>query len=452
MRRTVLFTATATVLATVTALVTPAGAVTAHVRSTPASWTPSIATSGTDGTVELVRQLVPCGNLMYAVGRFTKIKQGSTVYTRNNVFSFNASTGAMTSWNPNVTGTVVDSIALSSTCSTAYLGGAFSAVGGTTARNIAAVSTSTGAVVSGFARSASAEVNTLLMAGSHLLAGGYFTSVNGSTKRYLVSLDPTTGKDDGYVNIPISGTYQYTDQGGHPSSSNPTRVFGLELSPSRTKVLATGVFTSVGGKHRQQIFMLDLGATSATVSNWYSSEFNQYCATAIPFYVRAAGWSPDGSKVYVADTGFKPATGTGYKSSDPRAGLCDAVAAFSSSAVSTLGHLWINYAGCDSLYSVAADAGTVYAGGHERWANNPHGCDYAGAGAVAAPGMGGFSPTTGTLTFNPTRDRGDGADDMVVTSAGLWIASDNDFGANACGKTASGSPATGHAGICFLPY
>jgi hypothetical protein len=66
--------------------------------------------------------------------------------------------------------------------------------------------------------------------------------------------------------------------------------------------------------------------------------------------------------------------------------------------------------------------------------------------------MGGLSPTTGSLTFNPTRDRGQGADDMRVTSAGLWIASDNAFGANACGKTTSGAPARGHAGICFLPY
>ena len=39
--------------------------------------------------------------------------------------------------------------------------------------------------------------------------------------------------------------------------------------------------------------------------------------------------------------------------------------------------------------------------------------------------MEGLSPATGLLTFNPTRARGQGADDMLVTSAGLWIASDN---------------------------
>ena len=35
---------------------------------------------------------------------------------------------------------------------------------------------------------------------------------------------------------------------------------------------------------------------------------------------------------------------------------------------------------------------------------------------------------------------------MLVTSAGLWIASDNDNGSTQCGGVGA------HAGICFLPY
>ncbi len=106
----------------------------------------------------------------------------------------------------------------------------------------------------------------------------------------------------------------------------------------------------------------------------------------------------------------------------------------------------MNYTGCDSLYSAAADASTAYFGGHERWSSNPDDCDQAGPGAIAAPGMEGLSPATGALTFNPTRARGLGADDMLITSAGLWIASDNlDGGVQCAGKS-------GHSGICFLPY
>jgi len=111
----------------------------------------------------------------------------------------------------------------------------------------------------------------------------------------------------------------------------------------------------------------------------------------------------------------------------------------------------VNYAGCDSLYSAAADRSTIYVGGHERWADNPRGCDEAGPGAIPAPGLGGFTPGGSLLRRahgtkgRYSRDRGRGADDMRRTSAGQWIASDNFAGFGSCGGV------SGHAGICFLP-
>jgi hypothetical protein len=441
----------AVAVASAVAFAAPAGAVAGGPPSTIAApWAPHLLTDP-NGT-EYVRQLVPCGNMMYAVGTFTQVKRWSTVYTRTNAFSFNATTGVISSWDPEVTGDVVNSIALSPDCSTAYLGGKFTAIGSTSVKNIAAVSTTTGQVLSTFAHSASGQVAALLMTGGHLLVGGFFTGINGSARSYLASLNPSTGRDDGYVNLAISGTYQYTDASGTSTGTNPTRVWNFSLSPNGTRLLAMGDFTSVGGQHRQQIFMLDLGATSATVDPWYSAEFDQYCMPNTPFWLQDASWSPDGSTVYIAATGWKPATGPAFYKSNPRAGLCDSAAAFPSTSSSTLSHLWVNYTGCDSLYATAADASTVYVAGHERYANNPLGCDYAGQGAVNAPGLGGLSPASGSATWAPGRDRGEGADDLVVTSAGLWIASDNAYGSNVCGTTADGSPGYGHAGICFLPY
>src|SRR5213078_3100874 len=91
-----------------------------------------------------------------------------------------------------------------------YLGGQFTSVGGTAVHNIAAVSTSTGAVVTAFAHSASGQVETLLRVGSHVLTGGYFTSINGSSANpYFTSLNTTTGKDDGFLHLAISGNYQF---------------------------------------------------------------------------------------------------------------------------------------------------------------------------------------------------------------------------------------------------
>src|SRR5262249_5143757 len=170
---------------------------------------------------------------------------------------------------------------------------------------------------------------------------------------------------------------------------------------------------------------------------------SRHCATSEPFYVQAASWSPDDSAVYLATTGFHPpGQHIGHY---PWTGLCDVAAAFPA-AQASVSHLWINYTGCDSMYSTAADESTAYFGGHERWSENASGCDNAGPGAISAPGMEGLSPSTGALTFNPTRARGLGADDMLVTSAGLWIASDNQNNASQCGGV------YGHAGICLLPY
>jgi len=435
------------------------------VSATAATWTPSLATSGTDGSVEQIRQVAQCGGTMYAVGRFSSIKQGSATYVRNNAFSFSATTGALTGWNPSVNGQV-NSIALSADCSTAYLGGSFTSVNRTGVQNLAAIGTVSGSSVkTTFASNANSRVNTLVRSGSRLLVGGNFTSINGSTKKYFVSLNSTTGKDDGYVNLNISGHYVYTDDGGQLSKGNNTNVYNTELSPSGSKLLAMGVFTSVGGQARRQIFMLNLGAMSATVDPWYSPEFNQNCHIVEPFYLQAASWAPDMSKVYVATTGYKPANGTGYSTYGPRGGLCDAAAAFPSGPSSTQKHLWINYTGCDSLYSTAADSSAVYVGGHQRWLGSPVQCDGNRNGSkVVSPGLGGIDPIGGGVILAPnqpligdrvgkySRGRGLGADDMLISAAGLWIASDNAQNSDSCGKTSTGAAAHGYAGLCFLPY
>jgi hypothetical protein len=422
------------------------------VSPAPVNGTPTLVDTG---TTEQIRQLVQCGSTMYAVGTFTQIKWNGTVYNRNNAFSFSAAKPfTVNSWDPNINGTV-DTVAFNGTnCATAYLGGHFTAVGGAAAKNIAAVNTTTGALVAGFKENASGEVNTLVVANGHLLAGGAFKGINGSTADpYFASLSPATGQDDGFAHLNISGHYVYPGV-----QTNPTKVYNQQVSHGGTLDLVEGDFTSVGGKARQQIFMLSLGGAAATVTGWSSPEWDgskgnlpggyaYQCSVKESFYIRAAAWSPDDSTVYTAATGFEP---WNWSTGNPRTGLCDSVAAFPATQAEVL-HKWINYTGCDSLYSAAADTSTVYVGGHERWGDNPDGCNHQGPGALPAPGMGGFNPSSGALITNSSgtaglysRSRGRGADDLLVTSAGLWIASDNFGGNTSCG----GVP--GFAGICFL--
>ncbi len=444
------------VAVSVAGLAGPSMAATGPVSPTPASQTPALYPNG---SLEQVRQLAQCGGTMYAVGSFTSIKRNSTIYTRNNIFSFSATSPfQVTSWDPNVNG-VVDSIAFNGTdCSHAYIGGKFTTVGAATVKNIAEIDTSTGAVVSGFGHSASGRVETLLGVAGHILAGGYYKTINGSTANpYMTSLNATTGKDDGFIHLNISGSYNYCNSSGRCTGTNPTRVYNQQLSHSGTLDLVEGDFTSVGGLQREQIFMLDLSGSTAAVTGWTSPEFDgsqpqstslYQCWFSEPFYLQAASWSPDDSAIYVATTGFHP---WNLSTSVPRSGLCDAAAAFPATQAS-VHHTWINYTGCDSLFSTAADNGAAYFGGHERWSENPNGCDFQGPGAVVDPGMEGLTPSSGALLLNAggtalyTRGRGEGADDMEITSAGLWIASDNAQSTDSCGGV------HGHSGICFLPY
>jgi hypothetical protein len=409
------------------------------VSASPASGTPYLAISKTQQTV---KELVQCGGTMYAVGRLWKVYQNGTAYSRDNVFSFSATAPyTMTGWDPQVNGEV-NSITFTNGhgCGTAYLGGSFTAIDGKNATNIAAISTANGAgtLLSSFGRDANGVVDTLVAYKDHLLTGGRFTRTNGYSRYYLESLSPSTGQVDSFLNLHVEGNV----------IGNPRQVYNQQLSHGGTLDLVEGNFTSVGGQHRQQILMLNLAGSTAQVTGWTSPEFNSRCWEGEAYYVRSAAWSPSDSTVYVADTGNHPLDWT--KGTFPLTGLCDAAASFPATQTSVNDN-WIEYTGCDSYYSVAADDGAVYVAGHPRWADNPNGCNNAGPGAFTDHGLQGLNLATGKVLSTPKgkpvydMSRANG-DHMLITSAGLWIASTNRFGSNECDGV------TDHSGICLLPY
>jgi hypothetical protein len=407
------------VAAAVAAFSAVSAASAATVQSAAASYTPYLASA--DSTV---RQIAQCGSTMYAVGTFTSIgAPGKANVTRNNVFSFSATTGAVSSWNPNVNGTV-NSIAFNAGCTSAYLGGSFSSVHGTSVSNLVEVSTSTGAVVTTFKPQPNKVVYTLLLHGTHLLVGGAFKTIGGVSRASMASLNATTGAVDSYVNLGITGTI----------GTGTQRVYKFSVNHAGTQLIVMGSFLQVAGQARQQTFLLDLGATSTTLDAWYSPMFNLACISRLPYYVQAATWSPDDTRMYYATTGREGVSP-----------LCDTVSAWNATADSNQSPLWINPTACDSLFSIAADDSNVYVGGHQRWMSNFGVCESFNPGAISRTGIADVSPVDGSVTsWNPTRARGHGADDMLLTSAGLWVASDNFFAANDCAGTY-------HPGICFFP-
>ena len=61
------------------------------------------------------------------------------------------------------------------------------------------------------------------------------------------------------------------------------------------------------------------------------------------------------------------------------------------------------------------------------------------------PGLSEVNATNGLYQPGPNRGRGLGAKDLLRTSAGLWIASDNQANTSSCAGV------NNRRGICFLP-
>ncbi len=445
------------------ALALTGGLAHANVASTPPA-TPQIggsATSGTDGTIEVARQITQCGDVMYVGGSFTQVRNpnSTTPVGRNNVFAFRATAPhtIYASWNPNVNGQV-DTVACAPD-GDVYLGGQFTTVGGVAVRNLAkvtpATNNGTGANQAAFTlhpagRVAHVEVVQPAPGELHLLVGGFAAP-------YLRSVNPLTGANDNYLpsNINITGTYQIPDVAPHT-----TRIYNMTVYPAPYQagsttvtpaVLLTGVFTSVGGQRHEQVFRLNTPPGLAAVSGWSPSELYEHCFRRQPFYAQDAAWSSDGSRIFVVTTGYRLNSETLLPSAQRpqvRTGPCDAAIAYqANNQVEFGGHTWINYTGCDSLYSVAADASTVFIGGHQRWIDNGDECDRNNtAPGRSQPGLGEVSTGTGLSQPGPSRGRGLGAADLLRTTAGLWVASDNQANTAGCG-TVNG----GRMGICFLP-
>jgi PKD repeat protein len=407
-------------------------------NAVPFAKTPNIG----NGAVEAIVQV---GTRMVVGGTFTTVTPTAgagtgTAFTRNYLLAFNASTGELdTGFAPAVNGEV-DSIAPTADGTGVYVGGVFTVAGGRTTR-LALFNVSTGALVTTFNPSVNGPVKDMALTGGHLLVAGTFTSVGGQAHGGLVSLNPTTGGVESYVNINLTGNHNY----GRVAGAAQARVgaTSIAVNPAGTRAIVDGNFITAtdGGTaySRDQIVSINLGSAAATIdSGWNTNAYIYACYSgAYDSYVRDIGWSPDGSYFVVVTTG-------GYYGNSFQA--CDAAARFDAASTGpTVTPSWVTFTGTDSLYSVAVTTSAIYIGGHQRWLNNPYGQDSPAAGAVPRPGLAALDPANGVpLSWNPGRNtRGHGAEAVYATSSGIWVGSDTDYIGNYYYK---------HQKIAFFPF
>jgi len=402
MRRRLL--AAAVIVAAAVAGAPPAGADLAQptiVSANPVDWTPHVL----DGTVWTMAVV---GDTMVVGGAFTKVTDSSrrTTYARRNIFAFDLNTGAIRPFAPDVDGAVY---ALSAGAGdTVYAGGAFKTVNGSSQRGLARLSL-TGQRVSGFSAKINwGDVRALQTEGNFLYAGGTFSAINGVNRAAIARMNASTGAVDTGFDARLTA----------PGLSR-TRVEHFDISPDGSKLVAIGALLKSGGYDRAQIAMFDVSGPTAALTSWYTDAYKPECMKGFDTYLRQVKFSPDGSYFVVAATG---------RASSPDR-LCDSAARFETGGSGRHNPTWVQRTGGDSLYAVAVTGTAVYLGGHQRFFDNPYGTDAKGPGpgAVARPGIGAVSPTTGrALSWNPTRARGVGVRTFVVTPHGLFVGSDTD--------------------------
>ena len=368
----------------------------AVVTENPANVTPNVIDDAVVAHTA-IHAFAQVGDTMYAGGTFRSVAragQTTRAYTRYNIMSFNASTGAMTSFAPNINGPVW---AIQSSGSSLYVAGAFTHVNGVARRGVVKLNPTTGAVDRAFnAGLRRGNVNDMHISGRRLVIGGSFPKV-------LMALNLTKGANTGYIDIPITGTLA--------KNAGATDVYRFSIDPAGSRLVAIGNFTTVSGRARSRAFMLNLGRTSASLNRWYYEHLKNPCRSdRMPAYLRGVDFSPNGRYFVLVSTGFIPRAGGENRD------ICDAAAKFSTTIKRPARPVWINYTNGDTLHSVVVTGAAVYVQGHMRWLDN---------GAVAREGIGAIGPTSGrALRWNPGKTRAVGGKVLYATSAGLWVGSD----------------------------
>ena len=349
---------------------------------------------------------------VYVGGTFSTVYEplSGTDYTRHNLYAYDETTELVTSFAPSFDGEVWG-LAHSPDGHYLYAVGDFTTVNGVARRGLAQFDLVTGALTS-FDAHLDGTGRTVDYVNGHLIVGGDFSAVNGVSRVGLASLDPSTGAlQSSYLNAQLSGRAS--------SAATAPAVLHSAVNAAGTQMAVAGNFTSAGGATHWRVFLLDLGSTSTTVSGWNAPILEQPCDSVN--YVTGLSYAADGTWFAMSTTGFRNVT-NGFPLTQT---VCDAVSRFSTAAAGEVAPTWVNYTGCDSLYSVLVASDAVYVGGHARWFDNPDGCDQAGPGAVSRPGIGAVDPTTGqALTWDPTRSRGIGADFLEFNRLGLTVLSD----------------------------
>lgn len=401
------------------------------VSQTPVSYTPDVFAGSSCGAAcnpaSTIYSTVVVNGEVVVGGAFTQVcspaatgfAQCPGTVTADFIFAFNPATGAIDpNFAPVLNNGPVFALA-AGPGNTVYAGGAFTSVNGTPAGGLVQLQVTPGTpstdgkVVTGFTGQTNGTVTALAANGNALYVGGEFSKVDGKAEK-VARLNATSGT--------LDKSFQFTL--GTPAPGQVLKVKTMALTPDGAVLAIAGTFLSVNGKSIPRLALIHTGGgfgATATLANWSAPLLANNCSHQHN-YINGVDFSPDGSFLVIADTGFKPVGGNG---------LCDAAARFDTAATGTnVQPTWVNYTGADTLRSVAVAGSVVYLGGHNRWANNECGSNaVCETNAVLVNGIAAVDAHTGVALpyWHPQTSRGVGVQSLTPFPAGTFAGSDGDL-------------------------
>jgi outer membrane protein assembly factor BamB len=237
-----------------------------------------------------VSALAIANGVVYMGGSFTSlISHGSPrkTITRNHLAAVSEATGAPLAWNPRVNGAVHS---LRVVGGRLYVGGSFTSIGGRAVRNLAAVSRSTGHVITTFRGSANGEVDALAASATKLYLGGTFSRVDGFAHGNVGAVALGTGA---------------AANGWAARTNGP--VHTLLVGTGSGRVYIGGHFRAVDGRPRSWLAVV--GAKKGSNFAWATAPLGQVWALALSpqgqLYVGVGGHEGGQLDAYNAATGAR---------------------------------------------------------------------------------------------------------------------------------------------------
>ncbi|MCU1510024.1 MAG: cell surface protein [Glaciihabitans sp.] len=282
-----------------TAVVLPGGAAVADVPA-PLPTTVSADVLPTPQINGVVWSVAVVGTTAYAVGSFTKARPygsaaGVSEVTRNNAMSFNVTTGAILSWNPNLNaqGRRVEA---SPDGAEIYVGGDFTAVNGVAKSKLAGFFTASGALDTAFSTSAAGSVLGIGVTNDRVYFGGSFQTAGGQPRANLAAVARSNGAilpwaptaSDMVHAIVAAPDNSRVVVGGRFQTLNGSPIVGLAAtngSTGATAAFSAPIIPAAQGSNRSWVTDLVLtngviyGTANGEGGHWFDGRFAAQFAT-----------------------------------------------------------------------------------------------------------------------------------------------------------------------------